>query len=150
MMILQKTRGMSSVFEVRDALIPDNYEALMLAYNSMNYLPSSSFCEVDGNKRIHRIDSFLHSIGEHRRMMFALRAIERNEPPVLLTIFSDHIHIKLWSYLPQNELSLLESYAWPYGVIEDKLEWDMPKTTGQYLCNSLNVLGLTLMEDNHG
>ena len=78
MMILQKTRGMSSVFEVRDALIPDNYEALMLAYNSMNYLPSSSFCEVDGNKRMNiKIDGLNTLSGKYSKCIPKMEDVKK-------------------------------------------------------------------------
>ena len=66
MMILQKTRGMSSVFEVCDAVIPENYEVLMLTNNNMNYMPPATFREVDGKRRISvKIDGLYTLAGKY-------------------------------------------------------------------------------------
>lgn len=66
MMILKKTRGMSSVFEVCDALIPENYEACMLTYNNMNYVPPATLSQVDGNRRLSvKVDGFYTLAGKY-------------------------------------------------------------------------------------
>lgn len=99
---------------------------------------------------IHRIDPFLKEMGEHRRLMIALRCLAHNNVPVDVKMHQDHAHIKLYTHLPQTEKILLESYAWPYNRIDDELEWDMPEYVWEYISKYLSRLGLILMEAANG
>ena len=78
MMILQKTRGMSSVFEVCDASIPENYEACMLAYNNMNYIPPATLSEVDGKRRLSvKVDGFYTLAGKYGKSIPKMEDVQR-------------------------------------------------------------------------
>lgn len=99
-----------------------------------------------GNHYIHRIDPFLQEIGEHRRFMFALRSISETEIPFQITVHSDHIALKMWVHLPQKELTLLESYAWPHNSISDVLEWDMELSVWSAIRPFFEALGFKITE----
>ena len=99
-----------------------------------------------GNYYIHRIDPFLQEIGEHRRFMFALRSLSENKIPCQITVHSDHISLKMWVRLPQKELTLLESYAWPHNSISDVLEWDMELSVWSITRPFFEALGFKIME----
>lgn len=130
---------------------PRLVDGIVLARRSVNkstyeYL----LIRQDENTLVHRIDSFLKEMGEHRRFMIALRCLAHNNLPVDVTTYSDHVHIKLYSHLPQTEKNLLESYAWPCNNICDELEWDMPEYVWEYVGKHLSRLGLTLVEAADG
>lgn len=97
----------------------------------------------------HQIDSFLQEMGEHRRFMIVMRYIANNAVPVQAERYSDHILVKLRSYLPQKESALLEAYAWPHNTAADRLEWDMDEEVWGFIKPHLYHLGLKLTEEGN-
>lgn len=100
----------------------------------------------------HRIDPFMQKMGEHRRLMMAMRHIVHNDVLAQVCSHEDHIFVKLRVHLPQKENSLLETYAWPHGSLIDRLEWDMDDNVWDFVEPHLCALGLALIEEgeNHG
>ena len=82
--------------------------------------------------------------------MIVLRCLAHNNIPANVTMYQDHIHVKLHAHLPQTEKYLLESYAWPFNRIDDELEWVMPEYVWQYISRYFRKLGLALREDTGG
>ena len=78
--------------------------------------------------------------------MFALRSLSENKIPCQITVHSDHISLKMWVRLPQKELTLLESYAWPHNSISDVLEWDMELSVWSITRPFFEALGFKIME----
>ncbi|MCI6043267.1 hypothetical protein MR857_08010 [bacterium] len=102
--------------------------------------------EKYGNHYVHRIDPFIQEMGEHRNFMFALRSLSENKIPCQITLHSDYVQLKMWVHLPQDELSLLESYAWPHNSVSDVLEWDMQLNIWSFIRPFLEALGFGIME----
>ena len=99
---------------------------------------------------MHRIDPVLKDFGEHRRFMFGLRAAAGNPVPGQIIKYQDHVHLKMWAYLPAKETQLLETFAWPYKSINDRLEWDMSISEWNYLSSFLSGLGMAIEEEKYG
>lgn len=138
-------------YKLWQSSFPEEPTNVVLARRSVNVNDYEYFLVKGENRNyIHRIDPLLHDLGEHRRFIFALRSMVNNKPPCEILVYQDHVHIKLWSYLPQAELSLLESYAWPHSSISDVLEWDMPHSIWQCIEPKLRALGLEIMEAYNG
>lgn len=130
---------------------PQSVDGIVLARRSVNK-NGYEYLLIQQSEGIlaHRIDPFLKEMGEHRRFMMVLRCLAHNNASVDVQLYRDHVHVKLHTYLPQTEKTLLESYAWPYNRIDDELEWDMPEYIWEYISKYLGRLGLTLMEDASG
>lgn len=105
---------------------------------------------VSGEVYHHRVDPFLHETREYRTIMFALRALANNPAPAKVKGNRQNIHLSLRVNLPNKEQNCLESFAWPYNSIDDKLEWDMPYEVWIYIKEELLHLGLNVTEDIHG
>lgn len=102
--------------------------------------------EQSGIQYMHRLDSFMQETGEYRKMMFALRCLADNKVPCQVNIQSDHVLLKIWVHLPQNEFTLLESYAWPHNSVSDVLEWDMQVSIWSFIRPCFEALGFVIME----
>lgn len=102
------------------------------------------------NNTMHRVDPAIKEFGEHRRFMFGLRAAANNPVPGQITKFQDHVHLKMWAYLPAKEAQLLETFAWPHNSINDRLEWDMSIPVWNYIAPFLSALGMAIREETHG
>ena len=127
---------------------PVPVEGIIFARRNANPLPAEYLLIKPGeNTRLHYIDSFLHETGEYRRFQFALRKIVDNDLATDVRIYQDHIHLKLSFYLPEWENRLLESFAWPYNSVSDKLEWDMPLSIWAYIKVHLEKLGIIVREE---
>lgn len=113
--------------------------------NSHEYLIVNTY-----KKMMHRIDPVLKDLGEHRRFMFGFRKAADNPVMGQITMFPDHICVKMRTYLPAKETQLLESLAWPHNSITDRLEWDMSESVWEYISPFLAALGMTFREDEHG
>lgn len=99
------------------------------------------------NTKFHRIDSFFRETKEYRRFQFALRKLVGNDLTANAKIYNDHIHLKLSFDLPEWENRLLESFAWPYSSVSDKLEWDMILPIWFYVKIYLEKLGIAIREE---
>ena len=127
---------------------PAPVEGIIFARRNASPLPAEYLLVMPGeNTRLHYIDSFLHETGEYRRFQFALRKIVDNDLATDVRIYQDHIHLKLSFYLPEWENRLLESFAWPYNSVSDKLEWDMPLPIWAYIKIHLEKLGIVVREE---
>lgn len=145
------SRKSKNNYSIWQSTQPEKNAGVILARRSININAYEYFLlKIGETTKVHRIDPFLCEIGEHRRIMFALRSAARNNAPCKATLFQDHVHIQLWSFLPQKELLLLETYAWPYNTIEDKLEWDMPLQIWTCIKPTLEALGLEITEASYG
>lgn len=100
----------------------------------------------NGDRFVHTIDPFFCDVTEHRRFFFALRTISNNKIPCRITAYSDHVFLQMWVHLPQKELTLLESYAWPHQNISDVLSWDMDIGVWAAIRPFLEALGFKIME----
>lgn len=141
-----KTRNNYSCWQ-SDMPIPTN--GIILARTVANNLSSEyMLIKVNyGNYYIHRIDSFLQEMNEYRRFMFALRSLSQNKIPCQITMYDDHVLLKIRVHLPQNELRLLESYAWPHNSISDVLEWDIQLNIWSFIRPFFEALGFRIMEE---
>lgn len=127
---------------------PAPVEGIIFARRNASPLPAEYLLVMPGeNTRLHYIDSFLHETGEYRRFQFALRKIVDNDLATDVRIYQDHVHLKLSFYLPEWENRLLESFAWPYNSVSDKLEWDMPLSIWAYIKIHLEKLGIVVREE---
>lgn len=101
-------------------------------------------------KKKHQLDSYLQEIGEHRRIMISLRARAGNKLPILAVQYRDHVHLSMRFHLPDAISCDLETFAWPYNRISDKLEWDMLLVVWEYIKPILTDLGIEIAEEKHG
>ena len=99
-------------------------------------------------KRQHRFDPYLQKLGEHRRIMIALRAQAGNKLPARALRYADHVHLALRFHLPDQLCHYLEVFAWPHNRVSDKLEWDMPTVIWEVLRPMFT--GIELTEEEHG
>lgn len=131
--------------------VPEIRSGVVLTRRSVNINDCEYFLmKVDEGIYVHRIDPFLKEIGEHRRFMMALRSLLHNKAPCSVITYTDHVHLKIWSFLPQAELTLLESYAWPDKNISDLCGWNMPLQVWEYIKPRFEALGLEVSEVSHG
>ena len=130
------------------SLKPMPTNGIILARRTVNNAEYEYFLlkEKSGIQFIHRIDHFLQEIGEYRKFMFALRSLADNKIPCQISIHGDHVLLKIWVYLPQNELNFLESYAWPHNSVSDVLEWDMQLNIWSYIRPHFEAVGFVIME----
>lgn len=130
--------------------MPKPVEGVVLARTDFNRLPLDYYLFKPEPGMIHKIDSFLIKRDEHIRVMMALRKIADNPVPAKVTIYHDHVHINLNTHLPLRELSLFESFAWPYKNVTDKLEWDISLAVWKYIQPYLEALEINMLEVHHG
>ena len=130
--------------------MPKPVEGVVLARTDFNRLPLDYYLFKPEPGMIHKIDSFLIKRDEHIRVMMALRKIADNPVPAKVTIYHDHVHINLNTHLPLRELSLFESFAWPYKNVTDKLEWDISLAVWKYIQPYLEALEINILEVHHG
>ena len=127
---------------------PAPVEGIIFARCNTSPLPVEYLLVKPGeNARLHYIDSFLRETWEYRRLQFALRKVIGNGLAVDAKVYRDHIHLKLSFYLPEWENRLLESFAWPYNSVSDKLEWDMPLSIWAYIKIHLEKLWIVVREE---
>ena len=98
----------------------------------------------------HRIDPFLVEMGEHIRVMNALRSIANNPLEATVNTFEGYVKINLNGILPGKERMLLESYAWPVKSVNDLLEWVLISEVWKYIKPYLDALGIKFTEVSHG
>lgn len=99
---------------------------------------------------MHKIDPFLQGQGYHTLIMYELRKRENNNVIATAVKYNDHVRITLYTHLPTRERILLESYAWPYHRIDDKLCWIMYDYIWEYIKPYFELLGMQIMEERHG
>lgn len=99
------------------------------------------------SKLMHRIDPFLQEQGYHIRIMLALRKKANNSVVAFAKSYSDHIYLKLSTYLPIKEQIMLESYAWPFNRINDMLCWTMYGCIWDYIKPYFEALGIRIEEE---
>lgn len=130
--------------------LPTQSNKVVLARRTVNKSLYEYFLYKPSENKIHRIDPFLKEQGEHRRFMIGLKAMNGNPVSVYEKRFFDHVLLKLKTYLPRKETTLLESYAWPYNSILDKLEWNMSFEVWEYIKPYMTGVGLKIEEVNNG
>lgn len=130
------------------SLMPKSANGIIFARRTVNNAEYEYILlkEKSGVWFIHRIDRFLQEIGEYRKFMFALRSLANNKVPCQISIHGDHVLLKIWVYLPQNELNFLESYAWPHNSVSDVLEWDIQLDIWSFIRPHFEALGFEIME----
>lgn len=102
-------------------------------------------------KLMHKIDPFLQRLGEHIRIMFALRSMVGNSAVAKVVSYENYVELVLNFYLPREEIKLLESYAWPIRDINDKLSWIMSDVVWKYIKVHIEALEIKICEDKrHG
>lgn len=140
--------GSKNNYSCWQTVMPTSVKGIILARRTVNNAGFEYFLtkEKNGQYYIHRIDSFLQELGEHRRFMFALRSLSENKVPCQITTYSDHVALKIWVRLPQKELTLLESFAWPHNSIADMLEWDMEVCVWSIIQPVFEALGFKIKE----
>ena len=99
---------------------------------------------------VHRIDPYLHELGEHRRFIMGLRYAAGNRVPARLVRYRDHVRFSLRVYLPQKETTLWDSFAWPVNSITDRLEWVTTFEAWEYIKPFMISLGLSITEETYG
>lgn len=144
-----KTRNNSKNW---NTLKPEEVKGIILARRTVNKASHEYFLiRTDDNiEMIHRIDPFLKEIGEHRRFMIALRNISGNKNTAKVRIHKDHVTFNIWIYLPQRELTLFESFAWPKSNYSDIISWEMKLNVYKYIKPFLLALGIDLREEYDG
>lgn len=98
---------------------------------------------------LNKIDSFLVSLGEVKRMMFALRKQGNNAVRAYTKVQKDCVRIILGATVPDREENILYTYAWPIGKFNHKTHWIMLPSIWEYIQVILNLLGIEIMEDRH-
>lgn len=102
------------------------------------------------DKLIHKLDPFLQELGYHIRIMYALRAGVGNRVVAAVKRYDEYVIFQLNAHLPLKEMCLLESYAWPYKSINDKLGWIMSGFIWNYIEPYIVALGIRILEDTDG
>lgn len=140
----------SNMYKCWQSTIPKTVDRYLVVRRPAN-VNSHEYLLVDTLKnKMHRIDPVLKEFGEHRRFMFALRAKVNNSVPASFTKHTDHVHLKMRTYLPARETQLLETFAWPHSSIADRLEWDLSIPLWNYISPFLSALGMAIREEKHG
>ncbi len=102
--------------------------------------------EEHGAISYHKVDTHLQKMGEHRRIMFALRSIAQSPVPVEKCEYDDHVKLLIKTYLPDKERIILETFAWPHRSIVDRGEWDMPNFIWPYVKAHIEGMGVKIEE----
>ena len=144
------TKRAVNMYQCWQSVKPKTMGKYIIARRPVNVSSHEYLVVNTQSMKLHRIDSVLQDFGEHRRFIFALRAEANNPVNGKVTIYSDHIHLKMRTCLPAKETQLLESLAWPHSNITDRLEWDMSLQIWEYIKPFLEALGMVFMEEKHG
>lgn len=140
----------SNMYKCWQSTMPKTVDKYFMVRRPVN-VTSHEYLLVDSLRhKMHRINPALQEFGEHRRFMFGLRASANNPVPGQLTKYTDHVHLKMRTYLPAKETQLLETFAWPHNSISDRLEWDMSIPVWNYIGTFLSALGMAVREEKHG
>ncbi len=125
---------------------------IILARRTANQVNHEYFFlrRVDEGEMFHRIDPFIKTIGEHRRFMIAIRNLAGNKNAAKVCVHRDYVGLITWSYLPQQEATLLESFAWPSNNYSDMINWKMTIGIYNYIKPFLTALGIELQEEHNG
>lgn len=99
------------------------------------------------SRLMHRIDPFLQEQGYHIRIMYALRKKVNNSVIAIIKNYGEHLYLKLYTHLPANERKLLESYAWPYNRINDRLCWTIYSFVWDYIKPYFESIGIQIAEE---
>lgn len=130
-----------------DNLSPNVSDEIILGRVAINKNSYEYYLIKPKRKLIHKIDPFLHEQGYHIRIMYALRKKANNSVIAIINNYGDHIHLKLYTHLPANERILLESYAWPYNQINDRLCWTMYGYIWNYIKPYFESIGIRIVEE---
>ena len=130
-----------------DNSLPNVSDEIILGRATINKNDYEYYLIKPKNKLMHRIDPFLHEQGYHIRIMYALRKKANNSVVATINNYGDHIHLKLYTHLPANERILLESYAWPYNQINDRLCWTMYGYIWNYIKPYFESIGIRIAEE---
>ena len=98
----------------------------------------------------HRLDPLMVELGEHIRIILALRSKAKNYVCATAVCEEDHVMLEMNCILPVKERTVLESYAWPVRSINDSLGWIMTNELWAYFKLYLEVLDIQVMEDING
>ena len=130
--------------------LPKEYCGVVLTRIPINKNSFEYYLIKPSNKLVHRLDTFLQELGYHRRIMFALRAAADNRVFARISQYKDHVSVKFSTWLPVKERIMLESYAWPEKIIDDKLKWKMSCVIWEYIKPYITALDINLMEGTNG
>ena len=123
---------------------------IVLVRTTVNKNSYSYYLLKPNESLIHRIDPFLQEQGFHVRVMCALRSMTKNNTTASVARFADHIRVRLNAFLPLQESTLMESYAWPVRRINDRLEWVMGLEIWSYIRPYIEALDILITEEKHG
>lgn len=131
-------------------LLPDTSNELVFARTSINKVGYEYYLLNIPENKHHRLDPLTIELGNHIRVILAMRFRAGNQTELKVQHYSDHLRIMLYCHLPREEASLLESYAWPVNRIDDMLEWVMPVEVWDYIKPYFDSLGFIIMEEWYG
>lgn len=130
--------------------LPDCKSEIFLARIQINKIGYEYYLLKPEKRLMHKIDPFLQGQGYHTMIMYELRKEANNSVVVSFANYNDHIRIRLYTHLPIRERILLESYAWPYHRIDDKLCWIMYDYVWEYIKPYFERIGMQILEEKHG
>lgn len=123
---------------------------IILARTVVNKNGYEYYLVKKGTNKMHKIDPFLQQQGYHIQLMYALRYGAQNMSEARIKNYDSHLKLQLNAVLPTRVNLLLESYAWPYNNVSDKLSWTMLPIIWNYISSYIEQLGIKIVEDNDG
>ena len=129
---------------------PESVDGVLFARTVVQHGTNEYFLIGKNGSSVHKLDSFLQQQGYHHRIMYAMRSIVNNSAQANVVLYNDHATLQLFSFLPAEEMQILESYAWPARSFNDSLQWTMSIPVWAYFKPFLLALGIEISEEQHG